>query len=93
MRRTPQIIVKQTEEWLDERWRILWMDNPPRQADLSYYKGAIKAVKFLGYSWKRDENGEHTIIKEWCNVKTNNLNEEVLTAIEQLASEIESDVW
>ena len=92
MRRTPQIIVKQTEEWLDERWRILWMDNPPRQ-DLSYYNGAIKAVEFLGYSWKRDENGKHTIIKDWCNVKTNNLNEEVLTAIEQLVSKIESEVW
>lgn len=64
MRRTPRIIVKQTEEWLDERWRILWMDNPPRQADLSYYEGAIKAVEFLGYSWKRDENGEHTITKD-----------------------------
>lgn len=93
MRRMPQIIVKQTEEWLDERWRILWMDNPPRQADLSYYKGAIKAVEFLGYSWKRDENGKHTIIKEWCNGKTNNLKEEVLAAIEQLSSEIESEVW
>lgn len=93
MRRTPRIIVKQTEEWLDERWRILWMDNPPRQADLSYYEGAIKAVEFLGYSWKRDKDGKHIITKDWCNVKTNNLKEEVLAAIEQLSSEIESEVW
>lgn len=64
MRRTPKMIVKQTEEWLDDRWRILCMDNPPRQADLSYYEGAIKAVEFLGYSWKRNKNGEHTIAKE-----------------------------
>lgn len=69
------------------------MDNPPRQADLSYYEGAIKAVEFLGYSWKRDKDGKHTITKDWCNVKTNDLKEEVLATIEQLASEIESEVW
>jgi hypothetical protein len=33
MRRTPQIIVKQTEEWLDERWSIAHFENPPRQPD------------------------------------------------------------
>lgn len=45
-----------------ENFRYVY--NPPRQADLNYYKGAIKAVEFLGYSWKRDENGEHTIIND-----------------------------
>ena len=64
MRRTSKMIVKQTEEWLDERWSIAHFKNPPRQPDLNYYKGAIKAVEFLGYSWKRDENGKHTIIKD-----------------------------
>ena len=64
MRRTPRMIVEQTEVWLDERWRILDMYDPPRQADLNYYKGAIKAVEFLGYSWERDENGKHTIVKD-----------------------------
>ena len=64
MRRTPRMIVEQTEEWLDERWSIAHFENPPRQPDLNYYEGAIKAVEFLGYSWKRDENGKHTIIKD-----------------------------
>ena len=64
MRRTHEIIVKQTEEWLDERWSIAHFDNPPRQVDLSYYEGAIKAVEFLGYSWERDKDGKHTITKD-----------------------------
>lgn len=58
------MIVKQTEEWLDKRWSIAHFENPPRQADLSYYEGAIKAVEFLGYSWERDRTGKHIIIKD-----------------------------
>lgn len=37
MRRTQRMIVKQTEEWLDERWSIAHfenpLENPPRQPD------------------------------------------------------------
>lgn len=33
MRRTQRMIVKQTEEWLDERWSIAHFENPPRQPD------------------------------------------------------------
>lgn len=63
MKRTKTEIINQTEEWLDERWMILNMENPPRQADVSYYNGAIKAVEFLGYEWKRNKEGKHTLIK------------------------------
>lgn len=63
MKRTKMEIINQTEEWLDERWMILNMENPPRQADVSYYNGAIKAVEFLGYEWKRNKEGKHTLIK------------------------------
>lgn len=54
--------IKLTQEWLDERFVIMNMENPPRQADISFYHGALKAVEFLGYYWKR-ENGKHTIYK------------------------------
>ena len=63
MKRTQKEIVKQTEEWLDERWMIRNMKNPHRQADESFYNGAITAVEFLGYEWKRNENGKHTLFK------------------------------
>lgn len=63
MKRTKTEIINQTEEWLDERWMILNMENPSRQADVSYYNGAIKAVEFLGYEWKRNKEGKHTLIK------------------------------
>lgn len=54
---------EQTEEWLNERWMILNMDDPPRQSDVSYYNGAVKAIEFLGYDWIRYENGEHKVLK------------------------------
>lgn len=63
MKRTPKEIKKQTEKWLDERWRIANMENPPRQVDVSYYNGALKAVEFLGYEWTRYEDGTHMILK------------------------------
>ena len=53
----------------------------------------FKMYKFRTMTDERDENGEHTIIKDWCNVRTNNPKEEVLATIEQLASEIESEIW
>ena len=56
-------IIERTEQWLDERWLIRNMENPPRHADESYYNDAIKVVEFLGYSWKRDKNGIHTLKK------------------------------
>lgn len=63
MRRTPKEIKAQTEAWLDERWMIANMENPPRQADISFYNGALKAVEFLGYDWKRDAAGHHSLYK------------------------------
>lgn len=56
-------IIKRTEEWLDERWVIYNMDDA-RPQDVSFYAGAIRACQFLGYSWIRDENGKHKLIKE-----------------------------
>ena len=44
--------IKRTEEWLDERYDIFNM----------YYRGAVKAVEFMGYEWRRHENGKHTIL-------------------------------
>lgn len=64
MKRTQKEIKKQTEEWLDERWMIANMEHPPRVADVSYYRGAVEAVGFLGYHWKRDKDGKHTLFKE-----------------------------
>lgn len=61
MKRTQKEIKKQTEEWLDERYMIINMNIPPRQADVSYYKGALEAICLLGYSWKRNEDGKHII--------------------------------
>lgn len=49
---------KATEEWLDERFSIISMTNSP--SDKAYYSGAIKAIEFTGFDWRR-ENGKHTI--------------------------------
>lgn len=32
-------------------------------ADMEYYKGAIAAVEWLGYDWKRDQDGKHRLFK------------------------------
>ncbi len=53
MKRTPKEIKQQTEEWLDERWFIANMKDA-RPQDMSYYMGALKALEFTGYEWKRD---------------------------------------
>lgn len=63
MKRTQMEIKKQTEEWLDERWMIAHMGEPPRPQDLSYYNGALKALEFAGYEWKRNAEGKHTLYK------------------------------
>lgn len=62
MERTPKQMKKQTEEWLDERWMIANMENVSRQ-NMSYYEGALKALEFAGYEWKRDSDGKHTLYK------------------------------
>lgn len=49
------------EKWLDERWAIANMDEPPRPADLAFYKGAMMALEYAGFHWKRFENGKHTV--------------------------------
>lgn len=53
---------RRTEEWLDERWFIAQRADAKPQ-DISFYTGAIRACEFLGYSWIRDENGNHKLIK------------------------------
>ena len=63
MKRTQLEIKKQTEEWLNERWMIAYMEEPPRPQDISYYNGALKALEFAGYEWKRDSDGKHTLYK------------------------------
>ena len=32
-----------------------------RPLDMSYYNGAIEALGFAGYEWKRDGQGKHTL--------------------------------
>lgn len=34
-----------------------------RPQDMSYYNGALKALEFVGYEWKRDTDGKHTLFK------------------------------
>ena len=63
MKRTPKVIKRQTEEWLDERWMIANMKDA-RPQDMSYYNGALKALEFVGYEWKRDADGKHTLFKQ-----------------------------
>ena len=62
MKRTPKAIKQQTEEWLDERWMIANMKDT-RPQDMSYYMGALKALEFAGYEWKRNADGKHTLFK------------------------------
>ena len=62
MRRTASEIKKQTEEWLDERWMIVNMEDA-RSQDIGYYLGALKALEFTGYDWQRDAEGKHTLYK------------------------------
>ena len=63
MKRTPEEIKKQTEEWLDEKWRIANMDNA-RPQDMSYYDGAIEALVFAGYDWEREAHVIHVLNKK-----------------------------
>ena len=53
---------KETEEWLNERWMIANMKYVSQQ-NMSYYEGALKALEFAGYDWKRDAEGKHTLYK------------------------------
>lgn len=51
---------RRTEEWLNERWRIAIREDS-RPQEMSYYNGAIKCCEFLGYEWKRYDDGEHKL--------------------------------
>ena len=62
MKRTSKQNKHQTEEWLDERWMIANMEDASQQ-NMSYYEGALKALEFAGYDWKRDAEGKHTLYK------------------------------
>lgn len=62
MNRIPKTIRQQTEKWLDERWMIANMKDA-RPQDMCYYMGALKALEFVGYEWKRDNDGKHTLFK------------------------------
>lgn len=68
MKRTSKQIKQQTEEWLDERWMIANMEDVSQQ-NMSYYEGALKALEFAGYEWKRDSEGKHTLYKQRRSVK------------------------
>lgn len=61
MKRTPKQIMEQIEEWLDERWMIANIEGVSQQ-NMSYYDGALKALEFAGYKWKRLE-GKHILYK------------------------------
>lgn len=53
-----------TEEFLNEKYDILTnMEHTEIQGVIQkvVYETAIKTVERLGYSWKRNENGEHKI--------------------------------
>ena len=54
MKRTPKVI---------KRWMIANMEDA-RPQDTSYYNGALKALEFAGYEWKRDADGKHTLFKQ-----------------------------
>jgi hypothetical protein len=56
--------IKATEQFLDERYAIAWMHDKLSQADMIYYRGALEAVMFLGYDWKRDKDGKHKLFKK-----------------------------
>lgn len=62
MQRAERETRQKIEEWLDDRYAILNFENPPRQADASYYEGALKAVEFFGYEWRRTD-GKHILYK------------------------------
>lgn len=62
MKRTEKEIKQQTEEFLNERWIIANMKDS-RPQDISYYNGATEICAFLGYEWKRDNTGKHTLFK------------------------------
>lgn len=63
MQRTQKEIKNQTEKWLNERWNIVNREDA-RPQDVSYYNGAVKALEFAGYEWKRDTSGKHTLYKK-----------------------------
>jgi hypothetical protein len=54
-------IIERTENWLNERYFISKMEDA-RPQDVSYYNGALAVCEWLGYEWKRDENGKHTLL-------------------------------
>lgn len=47
---------------MDERWIIANMKDT-RPQDINYYMGALKALEFAEYEWKRDTDGKHTLFK------------------------------
>ena len=63
MKRTQKQIIKNTEDFLNERWIIAHMDDA-RPQDMSYYNGACKALEFAGFYWERDTDGKHKVYKE-----------------------------
>lgn len=62
MRATQKEINERTEKFLNERWVIANMEDS-RPQDMSYYMGALKALEFAGYEWKRDADGKHIVYK------------------------------
>ena len=62
MRATQKEINERIESFLNERWFIANMEDS-RPQDMSYYNGALKALEFAGYDWRRDADGEHRVFK------------------------------
>lgn len=62
MKVTQKEINERIESFLNERWMIANMEDS-RPQDMSYYNGALKALEFAGYDWRRDEDGEHRVFK------------------------------
>ena len=51
-----------TEEYLDERWDI-YIGFDKREPDKIAYEASLKTIELMGFNWKRDIEGKHTICK------------------------------
>lgn len=52
--------IKELEEYLNQEYSLLeiYGDKSPESI---YYKGVLKGVELLGFTWQRDKNGIHKI--------------------------------
>lgn len=52
--------IKSIEQYLDERW-IIANEIGLRGLDKSFYSGCLRMLDMTGYTWLRDENGNHKV--------------------------------